>query len=88
MSTENKATATGKTFFHIEDNGEKILVKVEGKAGDLINLFANVFNNNEDMRKVVELALMSIDMKNGKEVDPMKALMMMMSGMGSNDDEE
>jgi hypothetical protein len=31
---------------------------------------------------------MSIDIKQGKEVDPMKALMMMMSGMGSNDDKE
>ena len=58
----SETTATGKTFFHLDDNGDRISVKVEGNAMDLINLFANAMVENDDIRKVIAMALMTIDM--------------------------
>ena len=87
MDTNSNQPQT-KTFFHIEDNDETVSVKVEGKAKDLINLFANVIDEDKNMRQVIELALLAVKQKNGEEIDPMEALMAMMSmGRGSKEDE-
>jgi hypothetical protein len=63
MSNNNNTEATGKTFFHMDDDGDSISIKVEGTAGDLINLFANTMAENDDLKKVIEMALMAVDMK-------------------------
>lgn len=60
-------TTTGKTFFHIEDNGENISIRVEGNANDLINLFANAMVENKDIKKVIELALFAIEISEEEE---------------------
>lgn len=62
-NTTVNTEATGKTFFHIDDNGDTVSIKVEGKADDLINLFANAMFENKDIKKVIELALFAIEIK-------------------------
>ena len=61
--------ATGKTFFHLDDNGDTISVKVEGSAMDLMNLFANAMVENDSIKKVIKMALMAIDMTAENEGD-------------------
>ena len=67
--TTKTTTATGKTFFHLDDNGDTISVKVEGSAMDLMNLFANAMVENDSIKKVIKMALMAIDMREGDEGD-------------------
>ena len=66
-NTTVNTEATGKTFFHIDDNGDTVSIKVEGKAVDLINLFANAMFENKDIKKVIELALFAIEIKEEEE---------------------
>lgn len=81
MSTKNnQPQETGKTFFHFEDTGETIKVSMEGKGGDLVDLVANVIASNPDIRKIFEMAMMAVNLKEGKDVDPMAFLMAMMAG--------
>jgi hypothetical protein len=65
--TTKTTTATGKTFFHLDDNGDTISVKVEGSAMDLMNLFANAMVENDSIKKVIKMALVAIDMREGDE---------------------
>jgi hypothetical protein len=55
--------ATGKTFFHLDDNGATVSVRVEGNAMDLMNLFANAMVENDSIRRVIEMALIAVDMR-------------------------
>jgi hypothetical protein len=42
---------------------------VEGSAMDLMNLFANAMVENDSIKKVIKMALMAIDMREGDEGD-------------------
>jgi hypothetical protein len=61
--------ATGKTFFHLDDNGATVSVRVEGNAMDLMNLFANAMVENDSIRRVIEMALIAVDMREEDEGD-------------------
>ena len=61
--------ATGKTFFHLDDNGDTVSVRVEGNAMDLMNLFANAMVENDSIRRVIEMALIAVDMREEDEGD-------------------
>ena len=53
--------STEKTFFRLEDSGkETIKASVNGSGADLINLVAQAISANEDIRMVVEMALLSV----------------------------
>lgn len=60
MSQENK------TYFLAEITEEGIHVEVNGTGGDLMNLFANVINDNEDLAEVIKMAIVAVDMRSGK----------------------
>lgn len=60
MSQENK------TYFLAEFTEEGIHVEVNGTGGDLMNLFANVIADNEDLAEVIKMAIVAVDMKSGK----------------------
>lgn len=55
-----------KTYFLAEITDEGIHVEVNGTGGDLMNLFANVINDNEDLAEVIKMAIVAVDMKSGK----------------------
>ena len=44
-------------------NEKGIEAKVDGKGGDLINMFANVMLEDKNFREVIEMSLMSLMMK-------------------------
>lgn len=54
---------TPKTYFNISVINEGINVEIDGTAGDLVNLFANVLSDNSDIKEVIIMALMAIEMK-------------------------
>ena len=61
-----------KPFFRVELTEEdQIHVEVDGTGQELMNLFANVINDNPDIAEVITLALMAVSMrrdeKNGVE---------------------
>lgn len=60
MSQENK------TYFLAEITEEGIHVEVNGTGGDLMNLFANVINDNEDLAEIIKMAIVAVDMRSGK----------------------
>lgn len=60
MSQENK------TYFLAEITDDGIHVEVNGTGGDLMNLFANVIADNEDLAEVIKMAIVAVDMKSGK----------------------
>lgn len=55
-----------KTYFLAEITEEGIHVEVNGTGGDLMNLFANVIADNEDLAEVIKMAIVAVDMKSGK----------------------
>ncbi len=76
MSQENK------TYFLAEFTEEGIHVEVNGTGGDLMNLFANVIADNEDLAEVIKMAIVAVDMKSGK-----LAQMMEKMGLQPSDEE-
>lgn len=82
MSTtkNNTPEATGKTFFHLEDNNKNISVSMEGTGANLVDLFANAIAQDPDIRKIIQMALMAVEIQEGKDIDPMAALLALMGG--------
>ena len=61
-------------FFTVRMTEEdQIAVECEGSGGELMNLFANVMNDNEDIKEVIVMALMALEMRenegNGDELN-------------------
>ena len=51
-------------FFTVRKTEEnQIHVECEGSGGELMNLFANVMNDNDDIREVIVMALMALEMQ-------------------------
>jgi hypothetical protein len=65
---------TQSTYFKVEVIDSKIQVEVDGTFGDLVNLFANVFSDNEDLKQVAVMALMAVEMKDQESGDEDGAL--------------
>lgn len=65
---------TQSTYFKVEVIDSRIQVEVDGTFGDLVNLFANVFSDNEDLKQVAVMALMAIEMKDQESGDEDGAL--------------
>lgn len=63
-----------RTFFKAEFTEDGIHVEVEGNGGDLMNLFANVIADNDDIAEVIKMAIFAVDMKNGKIANLMEKL--------------
>jgi hypothetical protein len=42
---------------------DQIAVECEGSGGELMNLFANVMNDNKDIKEVMVMALMALEMR-------------------------
>ena len=71
----------GLLFFRFI-NPERIHVEVNGTGGDLMNLFANVINDNEDLAEVIKMAIVAVDMKSGKLNEIMEKM-----GLNPSDEE-
>lgn len=71
-----------KTYFLAEITDEGIHVEVNGTGGDLMNLFANVINDNEDLAEVIKMAIVAVDMKSGKLNEIMEKM-----GLNPSDEE-
>jgi hypothetical protein len=56
-----------KLIFSLVGEESGMNVEIEGSAPDLINLLANAIDDNEDIKMVVSLALMAVQMKNKNE---------------------
>ena len=57
-----------KPFFRVELTDEdQIHVEVDGTGQELMNLFANVINDNPDIAEVITLALMAVSMRRDEE---------------------
>ena len=57
-----------KPFFRVELTEEdQIHVEVDGTGQELMNLFANVINDNPDIAEVITLALMAVSMRRDEE---------------------
>ena len=57
-----------KPFFRVELTVEdQIHVEVDGTGQELMNLFANVINDNPDIAEVITLALMAVSMRRDEE---------------------
>jgi hypothetical protein len=51
-------------FFNVRMTEEdQIAVECEGSGGELMNLFANVMNDNKDIKEVMVMALMALEMR-------------------------
>lgn len=60
--------STSKPHFRVELTDEdKIHVEVDGTGQELMNLFANVINDNPDIAEVITLALMAVQMRRDEE---------------------
>lgn len=58
-----------KTIFSISTEGgdDGMQVNVEGNAKDLMTLFANVIDENDELEMVIMMALMSVHANRAKE---------------------
>ena len=57
-----------KPFFRVELTDEdQIHVECDGSGQELMNLFANVINDNPDLAEVITLALMAVSMRKDEE---------------------
>ena len=57
-----------KPHFRVELTDEnQIHVEVDGTGQELMNLFANVINDNPDIAEVITLALMAVSMRRDEE---------------------
>jgi len=60
--------STNKPYFRVELTEEnQIHVEVDGSGQELMNLFANVINDNPDIAEVITLALMAVSMRKDEE---------------------
>ena len=60
--------STNKPYFRVELTDEnQIHVEVDGTGQELMNLFANVINDNPDIAEVITLALMAVSMRKDEE---------------------
>jgi hypothetical protein len=63
MNDNNK-----KPYFRVEVTEEdQIRVECDGSGQELMNLFANVINDNPDLAEVITLALMAVSMRKDEE---------------------
>jgi hypothetical protein len=63
MNDNNK-----KPYFRVEVTDEdQIRVECDGSGQELMNLFANVINDNPDIAEVITLALMAVSMRKDEE---------------------
>jgi hypothetical protein len=63
MNDNNK-----KPYFRVEvTEDDKIHVECDGSGQELMNLFANVINDNPDLAEVITLALMAVSMRKDEE---------------------
>lgn len=63
MNDNNK-----KPYFRVEVTDEdQIRVECDGSGQELMNLFANVINDNPDLAEVITLALMAVSMRKDEE---------------------
>lgn len=60
-----------QTIFSISTEGgdDGMQVNIEGNAKDLMTLFANVIEENEEIEMVIMMALMSVHASRAKEED-------------------
>ena len=57
-----------KPYFRVEVTEEdQIHVECDGSGQELMNLFANVINDNPDLAEVITLALMAVSMRKDEE---------------------
>jgi hypothetical protein len=56
------------SHFNISAVDGKIGVDIDGTFGELVNLFANVMADNEDLKEVMISALMAVQMSEEDEV--------------------
>lgn len=60
--------STSKPHFRVELTDEnQIHVECDGTGQELMNLFANVINDNPDIAEVITLALMAVSMRKDEE---------------------
>jgi len=60
--------STNKPYFRVELTEEnQIHVECDGSGSELMNLFANVINDNPDIAEVITLALMAVSMRKDEE---------------------
>jgi hypothetical protein len=58
-------------FFTVRKTEEnQIHVECEGSGSELMNLFANVMNDNNDIKEVIVMALMALEMRASEEEGP------------------
>ena len=63
MNDNNK-----KPYFRVElTENDQIHVECDGSGQELMNLFANVINDNQDLAEVITLALMVVSMRKDEE---------------------
>lgn len=70
-----------KTQFSIQTENDGVKIQVEGTAKDLINLLANAIDDNEEIERVVVLALMAVQLKKESEDGENNALTELFSRM-------
>ena len=57
-----------KPYFRVElTENDQIHVECDGSGQELMNLFANVINDNPDIAEVITLALMAVSMRKDEE---------------------
>ena len=78
MNQENR------TYFLAEFTEEGIHVEVNGTGGELVNLFANVIADNDDLAEVIKMAIFAVEMKEGKLSSKLEDLMSKL-GLQPND---
>ena len=71
-----------KAYFLVETTEEGLHVEVNGTGRELVNLFANVIADNDDLAEVIKMAIFAVEMKNGKLDDLMSKL-----GLQPNDED-
>jgi hypothetical protein len=63
MNDNNK-----KPYFRVElTENDQIHIECDGSGQELMNLFANVINDNQDLAEVITLALMAVSMRKDEE---------------------
>ena len=80
MNQENR------TYFLAEFTEEGIHVEVNGTGGELVNLFANVISDNDDLAEVIKMAIFAVEMKEGKLSSKLEDLMSKLGLQSSDED--
>jgi len=56
-----------KVIFSIVETKKGIKAEIEGTGGELINLLANVIDESDEIREIVELSLLAVKLKTKAE---------------------